>query len=72
MGRKSDAALRREREAVDLVSSFLETANSQSGSSFPLTEEIVPAHCHLTDACWKTLKKQVVAKVRYSLIPILP
>lgn len=57
---KSDAAIRREDQAKHLFDAFLE--KSKASQVFPVTEEVVPPAVHLTDACWKTFKKYVVAK----------
>jgi hypothetical protein len=57
---KSDAAIRRENQAMQLFETCLE--ESKSSPSFPVTSEVVPPNVHLTDACWKTFKKHVIAK----------
>ena len=57
---KSDAAMRREYQAKQLVDAFIEECKTET--SFPVTKEIVPASVHLTEACWKTFKQYVVAK----------
>lgn len=57
---KSDAALRREQNAKLLFDNFLE--RSKASTSFPITEEVVPASVHLTEACWKTFKQYVMDK----------
>ena len=62
---KSDAAIRRENEANDLFDAFLQKCSSYDAndkSIFPITEEVVKANIHLTDACYKTFRKRVLAK----------
>ena len=56
---KSDAALKREREAKELFhNSFLPDA--KKATTFPFTiEDLVPPTMHLTDACWRDFKKEV-------------
>lgn len=56
---KSEAATRRENEAKKLFHDFLERCKSQPPSAFPITEEIIPATCHLTGACWTTFRRYV-------------
>jgi len=56
---KSDAAQQREDSAMGCFSRFLTKAKTEQ--SFPFTEDVVPAHCHLTDACWKSFKQVVTA-----------
>lgn len=56
---KSDAALRRERDAVSRFDAFLKEC--ESSTTFPVTKEVVPPQVHLTDACWKTFKQHVLA-----------
>jgi hypothetical protein len=45
---------------MQLVDAFLE--ESKSSLVFPVTQEVVPPAVHLTEACWQTFKKYVVAK----------
>jgi hypothetical protein len=57
---KSDAATRREHQAMQLFEKCLE--ESKSSPTFPVTSEgVVPPNVHLTDACWKTFRKHVAA-----------
>ena len=56
---KSVAALQRETQAKRLFDAFLE--KSKVSPSFPVTEEVVPAHLYLTQACWKSFKNYVEA-----------
>ena len=58
---KSDAAIRRENQAKALFDAFFEKSKAPS-TQFPLTQEVVPCHVHLTDPCWKTFKQYVDAK----------
>jgi hypothetical protein len=57
---KSEAALRREREAKRLFDNFLEQCKTRT--IFPVTEEIIPAPVHLTSACWKSFRVYVEGK----------
>jgi hypothetical protein len=57
---KSDAATRRENEAKQLFDAFIE--KRKTFPSFPVTEEVIPPECHLTDPCWKTFKNYVISK----------
>mmetsp|Transcript_12623 Transcript_12623/g.18103 ORF Transcript_12623/g.18103 Transcript_12623/m.18103 type:complete len:298 (+) Transcript_12623:44-937(+) len=62
---KSEAALRRERTADRKFDEFLSKCSSLDASDksiFPLTEEVVDASTHLTEACWKTFRKRVENK----------
>jgi len=58
---KSDAARRRETQAIALFDAFL--VECKTATSFPVTNEaLVPPQVHLTDACWKTFKNHVTDK----------
>lgn len=62
---KSEAAMRRERIADGKFDEFLKRCSAldmNDKSIFPLTEEVVDAGTHLTDACWKTFRKRVENK----------
>jgi hypothetical protein len=61
---KSQAAIRREYQAKQLVDTFItECNNTKQDVDFPLTQEaVVTADIHLTDACWKSFRKYVEAK----------
>eukprot|EP00985_Skeletonema_marinoi_P011299 scaffold5359_cov112-Skeletonema_marinoi.AAC.8 len=62
---KSEAALRRERTADGKFDDFLKKCSAldmNDKSIFPLTEEVVDASTHLTEACWKTFRKRVENK----------
>eukprot|EP00854_Cymbomonas_tetramitiformis_P017172 gene17172-20423_t len=56
---KSAAAERREEEAKQLFNAFLIRCHSLT--DFPVTEEVVPAKVHLTEASWKDFRKHVIA-----------
>jgi hypothetical protein len=58
---KSDAALRREHQAKELLDGFLQEAESMT--TFPVTkDDLVPASIHLTFECWKSFKEYAVEK----------
>jgi hypothetical protein len=57
---KSEAAIRREKQAMALFDKFLE--DSKTLSSFPVTEVVVPPAVHLTGPCWQTFKRYVMKK----------
>jgi hypothetical protein len=58
---KSDAALRREHQAKELLDAFLQEAESMT--TFPVTkDDLVPASLHLTFECWKSFKEYAVKK----------
>lgn len=59
---KSEAALRRERTAISLFTAFIGKCTGLSETDFPVTEEVVKANTHLTDACWKSFRKTVEAR----------
>lgn len=56
---KSDAAQAREDHAKKLFDAFFERC--KTATSFPITEEIVPAEIHLTHACWASFRRHVLA-----------
>lgn len=57
---KSDAAVRRQTEAIALFDKFLE--EKQKATIFPITEELVPSTTHLTEPCWHTFRRYVESK----------
>lgn len=59
---KSQAAVRREEEAINLFNdTFMKMANQ--ATEFPFTMDgLIPPTTHLTDACWKTFKQIITAK----------
>jgi len=59
---KSAAALRRECQAKQLFKDFLEECKDKPHAAFPVTQEVVPCKVHLTNACWASFKRSVVAK----------
>lgn len=62
---KSDAALRRERQADGLFDAFLKecgTLDATDKSAFPVTKEVIGADCHLTGACYTSFRKRVMDK----------
>ena len=54
---KSDAATRRENQAIALFNKFLE--EKKTATVFPITEDVVPITTHLTEACWHTFRRHV-------------
>jgi len=62
---KSEAAIRRERTANSKFDEYLKKCTSldvNDNSIFPITEEVVDASVHLTEACWKSFRKHVENK----------
>jgi hypothetical protein len=57
---KSEAAVRRQTEAIALFDTFLE--EKQHATVFPITEELIPVTTHLTEPCWHTFRKHVESK----------
>lgn len=57
---KSDAAVRRQTEAIALFDKFLE--ETEKATVFPITKELVPVTTHLTEPCWHTFRKHVESK----------
>lgn len=59
---KSSAALNRERIADGLFDKFLDKCSELTPSLFPITEEVVMANVHLTEACYKSFRRRVMDK----------
>jgi hypothetical protein len=57
---KSQAAIRRQTEAINLFEEFL--SKCRSLTQFPVTEEVVPATTHLTGPCWNDFRRHVESK----------
>ena len=59
---KSQAALRREEEAINLFNdTFMKMANQATEFPF-IMDGLIPPTTHLKDACWKTFKQVITAK----------
>jgi hypothetical protein len=54
---KSSAALNRERIADRLLDNFLDKCSKLNPSLFPITDVVVKARIHLTNACYKSFRK---------------
>lgn len=57
---KSEAAMRRETQAIGMFNSHLQRLKPFEKSAFPVTADLIPCTLHLTGPCWQTFKAYVM------------